>query len=136
MRSTRRSTRVTWGTAVDKIVETQPDVVFNTINGDSNVAFLEEYDAKGLSATTIPIVSVSIAEEEAAAIDVDLTGQMTSWNYYQTVESPTNAAFVKAFKAKYGDDRVDLRPDGGGVHVAVAVEGAWSRRPTPSTSTT
>lgn len=99
-----------WGTAVDKIVETQPDVVFNTINGDSNVAFLEEYDAKGLSAKTIPIVSVSIAEEEAAAIDVDLTGQMTSWNYYQTVESPDNTAFVKAFKAKYGEDRVTSDP--------------------------
>jgi len=99
-----------WGTAVDKIVATQPDVVFNTINGDSNVAFLEEYDAKGLSAKTIPIVSVSIAEEEAAAIDVDLTGQMTSWNYYQTVESKDNAAFVKAFKAKYGEDRVTSDP--------------------------
>ncbi|MEO5663711.1 MAG: urea ABC transporter substrate-binding protein [Nocardioides sp.] len=99
-----------WGTAVDKIVETQPDVVFNTINGDSNVAFLEEYDAKGLSAKTIPIVSVSIAEEEAAAIDVDLTGQMTSWNYYQTVESPDNAEFVKAFKGKYGEDRVTSDP--------------------------
>ena len=99
-----------WGTAVDKIVDTQPDVVFNTINGDSNVAFLEEYDAKGLSAKTIPIVSVSIAEEEAAAIDVDLTGQMTSWNYYQTVESPDNAAFVKAFKAKYGEERVTSDP--------------------------
>jgi urea transport system substrate-binding protein len=99
-----------WGTAVDKIVDTQPDVVFNTINGDSNVAFLEEYDAKGLSAKTIPIVSVSIAEEEAAAIDVDLTGQMTSWNYYQTVESPDNAAFVKAFKTMYGEDRVTSDP--------------------------
>jgi len=99
-----------WGTAVDKIVSTKPDVVFNTINGDSNVAFLNEYDAKGLSADTIPIVSVSIAEEEAAAIPVDLTGQMTSWNYYQTVDSPTNAAFIGAFKGKYGEDRVTSDP--------------------------
>ena len=99
-----------WGTAVDKIVKTKPDVVFNTINGDSNVAFLEEYDARGLSAKTVPIVSVSIAEEEAAAIDVDLTGQMTSWNYYQTVDTPTNDAFVKAFKAEYGAGRVTSDP--------------------------
>jgi urea transport system substrate-binding protein len=99
-----------WGTAVDKIVATQPDVVFNTINGDSNVAFLKAYDEKGLDASTIPIVSVSIAEEEAAAIPVDLTGQMTSWNYYQTVDSPTNAAFVDAFKAEYGADRPTSDP--------------------------
>ena len=99
-----------WGTAVDKIVATQPDVIFNTINGDSNVAFLQEYAAKGLSAKTIPIVSVSIAEEEAAAIQVDLTGQMTSWNYYETVDSPENDTFVEAFKAKYGEDRPTSDP--------------------------
>jgi urea transport system substrate-binding protein len=99
-----------WGTAVDKIVSTKPDVVFNTINGDSNVAFLKAYDEKGLDASSIPIVSVSIAEEEAAAIPVDLTGQMTSWNYYQTVESATNTAFVKAFKAKFGQDRPTSDP--------------------------
>jgi len=99
-----------WGTAVDKIVATKPDVVFNTINGDSNVAFLQAYDEKGLDASTIPIVSVSIAEEEAAAIPVDLTGQMTSWNYYQTVDSPANTAFVEAFKAEYGADRPTSDP--------------------------
>ncbi|MCW2748177.1 MAG: urea transporter, urea binding protein [Nocardioidaceae bacterium] len=99
-----------WGTAVDKIVSTKPDVVFNTINGDSNVAFLQAYDDKGLNSSNAPIVSVSIAEEEAAAIPVDLTGQMTSWNYYQTVESPENAAFVKAFKAKFGEKRVTSDP--------------------------
>ncbi|CAN5178587.1 urea ABC transporter substrate-binding protein [soil metagenome] len=99
-----------WGTAVDKIVSTKPDVIFNTINGDSNVAFLQAYDEKGLDASTIPIISVSIAEEEASAIPVDLTGQMTSWNYYQTVDSPANAAFVEAFKAKFGADRPTSDP--------------------------
>lgn len=99
-----------WGTAVDKIVSTNPDVIFNTINGDSNVAFLQAYDEKGLDASTIPIISVSIAEEEASAIPVDLTGQMTSWNYYQTVDSPANAAFVEAFKAKFGADRPTSDP--------------------------
>ena len=99
-----------WGTAVDKIVATKPDVVFNTINGDSNVAFLQAYDQKGRDATNAPIISVSIAEEEAAAIPVDLTGQMTSWNYYQTVDSPENKTFVEAFKAEYGDGAVTSDP--------------------------
>ncbi len=99
-----------WGTAVDKIVKTKPDVIFNTINGDSNVAFLQAYDEKGLDASSVPIVSVSIAEEEAAAIPVDLTGQMTSWNYYQTVDSPENKTFVEAFKAEYGEDAVTSDP--------------------------
>jgi urea transport system substrate-binding protein len=87
-----------WGTAIDKIVAAKPDAVFNTINGDSNVAFFKAYFAKGLKA---PVVSVSIAEEEVASMGAELLkGQLTAWNYYQTVDSPANAAFVKAFQEK------------------------------------
>ena len=41
-----------------------PDAVFNTLNGDSNVAFFKEYTNAGLTPQTMPVVSVSIAEEE------------------------------------------------------------------------
>ena len=65
----------------------------------------------GLTAETIPVVSVSIAEEEVGGIGIDnIVGQLTAWNYYQTVDSPENATFVEAFKAKYGDDRVTSDP--------------------------
>jgi len=33
-----------------------------------------------------------------------------SWNYYETVDTPENTTFVKAFKAKYGEDRVTSDP--------------------------
>ena len=85
--------------------------MFNTLNGDSNVAFFKEYKNVGLTAETIPVVSVSIAEEEVGGIGVDnIVGQLTAWNYYQTVDSPENTKFVEAFKAKYGDDRVTSDP--------------------------
>jgi urea transport system substrate-binding protein len=99
-----------WSTQVAKIVAAKPDFVFNTINGSSNVGFIKAYYEQGLSAATSPIVSVSIAEEEAPAMGVDLTGQYASWNYFQTVESPENETFVAAFKAKYGDDRPTSDP--------------------------
>ena len=41
---------------------------------------------------------------------VDLTGQYASWNYFQTVASPTNTTFVGAFKAKYGQNRPTSDP--------------------------
>jgi urea transport system substrate-binding protein len=98
-----------WGPAIEKIVAAQPDAVFNTINGDSNVAFFKAYFDKGLSET--PVISVSIAEEEVAAMGADLLeGQLTAWNYYQTVESPENETFVAAFKAAYGDDKPTSDP--------------------------
>ena len=99
-----------WSTQVAKIVATKPDFVFNTINGSSNVGFIKAYYEQGLTAATTPIISVSIAEEEAPAMGVDLTGQYASWNYFQTVESPENDTFVAAFKDKYGDDRPTSDP--------------------------
>ncbi len=92
-----------WTTQVAKIAEAQPDFVFNTINGSSNVGFIKAYDEAGLGPDNSPIISVSIAEEEAPSMGVDLTGQYAAWNYFQSVESDNNSAFIEAFQAEYGD---------------------------------
>jgi urea transport system substrate-binding protein len=87
------------------------NAVFNTLNGDSNVAFFKEYRNAGLTPAVMPVISVSIAEEEVSGIGLDnVLGQLTAWNYYQTIDSPKNAAFVQAFKAKYGQNRVTSDP--------------------------
>jgi urea transport system substrate-binding protein len=99
-----------WTTQVAKIAEAAPDFVFNTINGSSNVGFIKAYDEAGLGADNSPIISVSIAEEEAPAMGVDLTGQYAAWNYFQSVDSPTNATFIAAFQGKYGADRPTSDP--------------------------
>ena len=75
------------------------------------MAFFREYSNAGLSAEDTPVVSVSIAEEEVQGIGAaNIDGQLTSWNYYQTIDSPENTAFVDAFKAKYGANRVTSDP--------------------------
>ncbi|WP_244931116.1 urea ABC transporter substrate-binding protein [Nocardioides sp. W7] len=99
-----------WSTQVAKIVEAKPDFVFNTINGSSNVGFIKAYYEQGLGPDSSPIISVSIAEEEAPAMGKDVTGQFAAWNYFQSVESPDNAAFIKAFQAEYGADRPTSDP--------------------------
>jgi urea transport system substrate-binding protein len=90
-----------WSTQVAKIVKAKPDFVFNTINGSSNVGFIKAYYEQGLSPETSPIISVSIAEEEAPSMGKDVTGQFAAWNYFQSVETPANETFIKAFQAKY-----------------------------------
>jgi urea transport system substrate-binding protein len=100
-----------FSTIVNKVKSAGAGAVFNTLNGDSNVAFFKEYRNVGLTAEAMPVVSVSIAEEEVGGVGVDnLAGQLTAWNYYQTIESPANKAFVAAFKAEYGQDRVTSDP--------------------------
>jgi urea transport system substrate-binding protein len=100
-----------FATIINKVRSAGAGAVFNTLNGDSNVAFFKEYRNAGLTPAAMPVVSVSIAEEEINGIGVDnLVGQLTAWNYYQTIDSPKNAAFVQAFKTKYGQSRVTSDP--------------------------
>jgi urea transport system substrate-binding protein len=118
-------------TIVSKVIEAEPQVVFNTLNGDSNVAFFKELKAKGNTPDKIQTVSVSVAEEEVGGIGIDnIEGHLVAWNYYQTTENDKNTEFVKAFKEKYGDDRVTADPIEAGynsVYIwAAAVEKAGS----------
>jgi len=99
-----------WTTQVAKIAAAKPDFVFNTINGSSNVGFIKAYYEAGLGPDKSPIISVSIAEEEAPAMGKDVTGQFAAWNYFQSVKSPANEKFIKAFKAKYGEKRPTSDP--------------------------
>ncbi len=100
-----------FSTIISKIQEAQPDAIFNTLNGDSNVAFFKQFIDAGFSAETLPVMSVSVAEEEVRGIGPEnVAGHYTAWNYYQTTDSPENEAFVAAYKAAYGDDRVTSDP--------------------------
>ncbi|MBU9764801.1 urea ABC transporter substrate-binding protein [Mycobacterium sp. TNTM28] len=88
-----------FSTIVNKVRSANADAVFNTLNGDSNVAFFREYRNVGLTPQEMPVVSVSIAEEEVGGIGVqNVAGQLTAWNYYQTIDTPVNKAFVTAYK--------------------------------------
>ena len=100
-----------FGTVVDKVKAADSDAVFNTLNGDSNVAFFKEYQGKGLTAKSMPVVSVSIAEEEVPGVGVEnLVGQYTAWNYYQTIDTPVNKEFVASFQAANGAKAVTSDP--------------------------
>jgi urea transport system substrate-binding protein len=92
---------------VAEIQQAKPDIIINTLNGDSNVSFFKQMAAAGLTPDKLPVMSFSIAEPEAQAMGPSLlAGSYTSWNYYQSLPGPVNAAFVKAYKAKFGADQV------------------------------
>ncbi|WP_183860626.1 urea ABC transporter substrate-binding protein [Pectinatus brassicae] len=100
-----------YSTIINKIKNEKPDVVFNTLNGDSNVAFFKQLKDAGINTKDLITCSVSIAEEEVRGIGAgNMAGQLVSWNYYQTTDTPENKTFVKNYKAKYGQDRVTDDP--------------------------
>jgi urea transport system substrate-binding protein len=98
-------------TVVNKVTGAKPDAVFNTLNGDSNVAFFKQLKSAGVTPASIPVLSVSVAEEEVRGIGAEnIAGHLVAWNYYQTTPGAANDAFVKAYKTKYGQDRVTDDP--------------------------
>ncbi len=100
-----------YSTLISKIKEEKPEVIYNTLNGDSNVAFFKQLKDAGITADDITVLSVSIAEEEIRGIGTDiLTGHYAAWNYFQTTDTPENEKFVAAYKKAYGDDRVTGDP--------------------------
>jgi len=81
--------------------------VLSTINGDSNVPFYKEFANQGLTSELCPIMAFSVAEDELRAMDVEpLVGHLAAWNYFQTIKSDENKAFVKAFKTYCADNNL------------------------------
>jgi len=100
-----------YSTMINKIKAAKPEVIFNTLNGDSNVAFFKQLRSAGISAEDIPTMSVSIAEEEIRGIGAEyMEGHYAVWNYFQTTGTPENEEFVKKYKARYGSSRVTDDP--------------------------
>jgi len=74
--------------------------VVSTINGDANVPFYKELGNQGLKATDIPVVAFSVGEEELAGMDTKaLVGHLTAWNYFESIDTPENKAFIAQWKA-------------------------------------
>ena len=74
--------------------------VVSTINGDANVPFYKELGNQGIKATDIPVVAFSVGEEELAGIDTKpLLGHLAAWNYFMSVDSAENKAFIQRWQA-------------------------------------
>jgi urea transport system substrate-binding protein len=70
--------------------------VVSTINGDANVPFYKELGNQGIKAEDIPVVAFSVGEEELAGLDTaPLVGHLAAWNYFESIDTPENAAFIK-----------------------------------------
>lgn len=92
---------------VQEIAALHPDFVVNTLNGDSNRFFFQALQKAGIRAADIPVFSTSIAEAELAAIGPELVaGHYAAWNYFQSVISDENTAFIEQFRRRFGRHRV------------------------------
>jgi urea transport system substrate-binding protein len=92
---------------VKEIQASKPDVILNTINGDSNVSFFRALRTAGITSEKVPTISFSISEEELGSLNInDIKGDYAAWNYFQSIEEPVNQEFVRRFRERFGRGRV------------------------------
>ena len=88
---------------IAKVQAAKPDVIFSTLNGDSNVAFFKQMSAAGLPPDKLPVMSFSIGEQESQAMGPSLVqGSYAAWNYFESIDTPANKKFVAAYQKRFG----------------------------------
>ena len=96
-----------FSTNINKIASSGCDIVFSDLVGDQIVAFYKQFKEFGITAKDIPICTPITTEQEIAAMGAEnAIGHYTSFNYFQSVDTPQNKSFVERYKAKYGKDAV------------------------------
>ena len=103
---------------IKKFAAAKRTAVISTINGDSNVPFYKELANQGIKAEDIPVIAFSVGEEELRGIDTaPLVGHLAAWNYFMSMDTPENKAFIAKWKAYVkknnlpgGDKRVTNDP--------------------------
>jgi urea transport system substrate-binding protein len=98
---------IEFSSEINKIKAAKPDVILNCVVGGSNVAFFKQLTAAGITGKNQTVLSLAVSEEEVSGIGAENTaGTLTCMGYFQSLKNPANDKFVKAFKAKYGANRV------------------------------
>lgn len=96
-----------FGSLINKIKLKKPDVIYAIVVGGSNVSFYKQLKAAGITAEKQTLLTISVTEDEVLGIGGEnLVGFYSAMKYFQSLKNPNNEAFVKAFKAKYGEKSV------------------------------
>jgi urea transport system substrate-binding protein len=91
-----------------KVKKLQPDWIFSTIVGDSDIYFRKEYLKAGFSPDRLPTASLTTSEMEVKLMGKEYgEGHILSAPYFQSLNNETNQLFVDEFLAsQYGESGV------------------------------
>jgi urea transport system substrate-binding protein len=91
---------------VSKIAKQKPELIINSINGDTNVPFFRALRKANVLSKTTPTLSFSVSEEELNALTPrDIEGDYVAGNYIQSVDTPVNRAFLQRFHQRFSKQR-------------------------------
>lgn len=85
--------------AISEVLELKPDFILNLIGGDSNIAWTKALRGAGIKARDTPTLFLNTSAPELRAVGIDdVAGDYVAASYFETLESPANAAFLQLMR--------------------------------------
>jgi urea transport system substrate-binding protein len=85
----------------------QPDMILNSISRMDNAVFFRTLEKNGITSERMPVLSFSVTEVGLTALDtVPMAGHYAARNYFQTIPTHQNQAFVKRFRDRFGGSAI------------------------------
>jgi urea transport system substrate-binding protein len=84
--------------------------VISTVSGDANTYFYRELADQQVDANAIPVMALSIGERELLGADIFPVGHLAARNYFQSINSAENEAFIKMW-ADFNEQRDKITND-------------------------
>jgi urea transport system substrate-binding protein len=92
---------------IAQIKKSGATMILNTINGDTNLTFIREMRAAGITSEAIPMLSFSLDQTGYRELDPALVaGDYLAWNYFEAFDSQENRDFLRALheRNRTGED--------------------------------
>lgn len=90
---------------IQQIADLKPDIIINTIDGDTNISFFKELLNAGITSNKIPTMSLRISQADFQRFELNaIIGTYVLFNYAEESSYDFNKKFVKKFRQKYGQD--------------------------------
>ncbi|MDQ6992092.1 MAG: urea ABC transporter substrate-binding protein [Mariprofundus sp.] len=110
-----------------------PDLILNTISGNSNNALFHALKRAAITANQTPVISFSLDAAGMRAIPVnELLGHYAAWSYFSTIDNKINRQFTHILRNKLGDTPITASMESAWIGVnlwADAVRGAQTWNP-------
>jgi len=92
-----------FGPTIQKIQAAKPDLVISVLVGGAHMAFYRQWAAAGMS-SRIPLASTtfSVGSEHIVLSPAESDGIVTAFNYFESIDTPVNQAFVSRWHKRYG----------------------------------
>ena len=87
---------------IDEIRGSRADIVLDTMELESDRIFFKTLGRLGIKAGELPVFSICLGEDLLRSLERRLiTGHYSALNYFETVDTPENAQFLKRLRSKH-----------------------------------